>query len=333
MREKGRVEVGRKALFCLFLLAVSIPLPAQRRVQRPLRSIAQNALPPALRRALAVAATLRFTGRRTVTVRQDGEPDRHEEFVTRDGPRVRIEFPSQGAYAGQVIVENATERRHFLPATNEVRILPPRRQEGLQRLRALAKTGKIGVEPGERIAGYPTVEIVVRDADGNALQRLSIEPDSGLVLRRRVYDATGAVVGGFAYTKVDLSPAPFDPSLFRIERKGVQQVTPRDMLRRLAKRSGYVPAGLPESTGFRLDTVRLAKQPGGDVLLQNYLGPGGRLSLYQLRTSVSPENLRRLGRGRRLNSVSWTGGGITYVLLGPQDQATLNRLKTSVEKD
>ena len=295
----------------------------------PLTAVAQRAapaIPPVLRRAIKASATLRFTGRRTVTVLRDGQPDRHEEIVMRDGPRVRIEFPRTGTYAGQVIVETAAERRHFLPRTNEVRVLPSRREDGLQRLRALARTGRVSTVPGERVAGFATVEIVVRDPDGNVLQRLAVEPRSGMVLSRQIYDPTGAPVGGFAFTSVDLDPGAFDPAIFRIERKGVRRTTPEETLRRLAKRGGYIAVSLPESSGFRLDGVRIAKLSQGEVLVQSYVGPGGRLSLYQLRASVDPEKLRRQG-GRRLNALNWTDAGVSFVLLGPQDAATLARLR------
>ena len=282
-----------------------------------------------LRRAIAAADTLRYSGRRTVVVLKEGERLAHEEIVLKDGPRLRIEFPSGSGYAGQVVVETAKERRHFLPGPNEVRVLSARGEEGLRRLRALARAGAVTTAPGERICGFPTVEATIRDAAGNPLQRLAISPASGLVLRRRVYDATGVEVGGYVFTKVALDPPPFDPALFRIERKGVRRTTPWDALRRLAKKSGFAARGLPESSGYRLDGVRLAKLPEGDVLVQNYIGPGGRLTLDQLRESVDPDRLRRQG-GRRLGVVSWTEGDIVYVLIGPQDAATLDRLRRLV---
>ncbi|RYG22428.1 hypothetical protein EON82_17115 [bacterium] len=289
----------------------------------------QRGLPPVLRRALAAANTLRLTGRRTVTVLEDGQSIRHEEIIMRDGPRLRIEFPSRGAYAGQVIVEDGKQRKHYLPANDEIRILPTRREEALARIRRWARNGKVSTEKGARIAGLPTVEVVARDASGNVVQRLDVNPASGLVLRRRVYSATGSEMGGFVYTKVNLNPEPFDPSLFRIERRGAKVTTPWDELRRLAKRSGFAPLGLPESTGFRLDTARLAKLPGGSVLLQTYMGPGGRLSLYQLKSAVNPERLRRQAK-RGVQTLSWSADGRHFVLLGPQDQATLAKLKAAV---
>lgn len=289
----------------------------------------QRGLPPVLRRAMAAANKIRFTGHRTVTVLQDGESSRHEEIVMRDGPRLRIEFPSKGAYAGQVIVEDGKQRKHYLPATNEVRVLPTRREEALVRLRRLARNGKVSTEPGDRVAGIPTVEVVARDAAGNLLQRIAIDPESGLVLRRRVYGATGNEIGGFVFTKVDLSPEPFDRSLFRIERRGAKVTTPWDELRRVAARGGFAPIGLPASTGFRLDTVRLARLPDGPVLLQTYMGPGGRLSLYQVKAVVSPDRLRRQARGG-VRTLSWSADGRNFVLLGPQDEATLAKLKATV---
>lgn len=295
--------------------------------RRPARVI--EALPPALQRAIEAADGLRFSGQRTVTVLKQGRPDSHEEIVMRDGSQVRIEFPKNGAYSGQVIVENGTERRHYNPATNVVRVLPARADEGLKRLQNLARAGRVIASPGERIAGYATTELLVRDRAGNPLQRLSIEPDSGMVLRRVVYDQTGLKVGGFSYSKVDLNPAPFDPALFRIDRKGVQTTTPSDTLRRLARRKGYAAVGLPESTGFRLDTVNEVRLEGVMVLRQTYIGPaGGRLSLFQLHQTVNLESLRQ--NAKRLHALSWTDGGITYVLVGAQNDAALARLRAAV---
>jgi len=248
----------------------------------------------------------------------------------RDGERTRIEFPSGSAYDGQVIVEDAAERRHYLPDQNTIRVLPARRDEGLAKLRTLMRDGGVTAQPGERIAGYPTVEVTGKDTVGNVVQRFAIEPESGMVLRYQLYDATGTELGGFAYSKVDLSPGAFAPTLFQIERRGAKLITPYDQLRILAKRAGYPPVSLPPSSGYRLDTVRIVKLEDGRVLAQNYVGPGGRLSLYELQAAVSPARLRRQG-GRVLNTLSWTANGTTFVLVGPQDDATLARLKGTLE--
>lgn len=248
----------------------------------------------------------------------------------RDGLRTRVEFPTDGPFAGQIIVDDEKERRHYLPGPNQVRVLPARREEGLQKLRALVRDGGITTEPGDRIAGYSTVEVTARDKAGNLLQRLAIEPESGMVLRRRIYDATGTEIGGFVFTKVDLSPAAFAPSMFKIERRGANVITPYDQLRTLAKQTGYPAASIPPSSGFRLDAVRQVKFPEGKVLAQNYVGPGGRVSLYELQAAVSPARLRRQG-GRVLNTLSWMANGTTFVLVGPQDDATLARLRALIE--
>ncbi len=331
MRAEGR---GRRAVIGIVLAMACVASP--QRPVRPFRVLRGgqarriNPVPPILLRAIQASDTIRFTGRRTVTVLKDGQPDRHEEIVMRDGPQLRIEFPREGSYAGQVIVEDGNERRHYIPRTNEVRVLPTRREEGLQRLRGLARNGGVTTEGGDRIAGYATTVLVVRDAAGNPLQRLAIEPESGMVLSRQVYDATGVQVGGFTFTRVDLNPGPFAPSLFRIARKGARISTPWDRLRQLARKNGYVAVGLPESTGFRLEGASLDPRtaPSG-VLAQNYSGPGGRLSLYALRAAVDPATLRKQG-GKRLHSLSWVDEGVTYVLLGPQDDATLARLRSTV---
>lgn len=333
--DKGQAARGFALLILVACLLSPVPSAAQHRpgLNRPVRPIrAAAVLPPALRRALQASDTLRFSGRRTVTLMKDGQPNRHEEIVMRDGPQIRIEFPREGPYSGQVIVENGDDRRHYIPRTNEVRVEAAKREEGLQHLRQLARDGRVTTEPGGRVAGYDTTTVVVRDAAGNPLQRLAIEPESGMVLTRQVYDATGVQVGGFEFTSVNLSPASFDSSLFRIERKGVQTTTFWDKLQTLATRNGYRAVGLPESTGFQLDGVNFnRKLIASGVLVQNYTGPGGgRLSLFQLREAVDPTSLRNKGGRRLLHSLSWTDGGITFVLLGPQDDATLARLKGAI---
>lgn len=310
--------------FTAFLIGTAL-LPSGATAQR-----GEGRLPPVLRKVIAASATLRYSGHRTVTVLRDGKVDRHEEVVMRDGDRLRIEFPKGSPYSGQVIVEQGGQRRHWVPAENQVRLLPARREEGLQRLRALARSGRIEVGPGERLAGYATREVTVRDGAGNVIQRLSIEPRTGAVLRRRIFDAVGTEVGGFVFTQIDFSPGQWPATLFQIERKGAEMVTPWDQLRRLAKRQGFSPVGLATSTGYRLDNVRIAKLADGPVLAQTYTSAGGRVSLFQLHTQISPERLKLLLKRGTLRSRSWTTGGRSFVLMGSVSEAELDKLRAAV---
>ena len=92
-----------------------------------------DGLPEALKLAIRKSDSLKFVGTRTVEFRRRGDTVRITEYVTRDGQRIRLEFPEGSDFAGQVIVENASERKHYLPATNEIRILPPRKDESDRR--------------------------------------------------------------------------------------------------------------------------------------------------------------------------------------------------------
>ena len=50
------------------------------------------------------------------------------------------------------------------------------------------------------------------------------------------------------------------------------------------------------------------------------------MSLFQLRVVGQPGAAAAPG-GARVHSVSWTRDGVTFVLIGPKDAATLERLK------
>ena len=144
-------------------------------------------------RALAASPTLRFTGRRLVTVRTDGEDERHEEIVTRDGPRMRIEFPSGTAFKGQVIVEDAKGAAP-LPARLERGPHPgPPPRGGAQ---AVARAREDRLDHGG--AGRARSRGSRRSRSRCATRRATCSSGwrssrtSGMILRRRVYDATGA---------------------------------------------------------------------------------------------------------------------------------------------
>lgn len=315
--------------------------PGQRRpffhprlsAQRP-RPLIQNrplrmAVPPVLRLAVANSDHLRYQGRRTVELRPKGKSDVHDEFVTREYTKVRIEFPSESKYAGQVIVENESDRFHFRPDRNTIEVLPPRHEETLERLSRFAE-GKAGrwqvyEDPGEVVAGYRTEQVVIADPKGNIEQRLFIEPRTGILLKRQLFNAVGALTGAFTYTQVDLDPPRFDPSTFQIVRKGAKIVTPYDNLRQLAAKRGFANAFLPRSTGFRLESAHVEPMAGIQVLVQFYSQASKRVTLYQVDGAVSMDRLREFAK-KDLHTRSWMDGGRTFVLIGPADDALLARL-------
>ncbi len=315
---------------CL-LLGAAPPASAQwRERHRNPEFLNSPQVPEVLRTAITAGARARYTGRRTVQFWRDMKNPRHDEIVIRDGQKTRIEFPEGSKFQGQIIVEDAVERRHYFPERNEVMISPPRHEESEQRLFRLAQRGSRGnvvlsTAPGERVAGYSTEQVLVADRQGNVLQRLYIEPRTGVLLKRDVFDPGGARIGSFEFTQIELDPPAIDPSVFRFERKGVRVVTPYDELRKIAGKNRFLPFSLPTSTGYRLDEVRMAHPHGEDVLVQVYVSRHGKLSLFELRSQVSPERLREFARDE-LHASSWQANGFTFVLVGSLDQTQLDRL-------
>lgn len=287
--------------------------------------------PPIFAKAMEAARNLRYIGTRVVEFHNDGKVERHRETITRDHERVRIEFPDDGPFAGQVIVENANERRHFFPDKNEIQILPPRIRDAFDRMRG-PRGGQLGFStgPGEAIAGFKTDEVVVRDKSGNLVQRIFIEPNSGLILKRSLYDPTGAEYGSFEFKSVDLNPQ-IDPKRFVIRHKGAKIVTPADLLQRLARERDFVALTLPRSSGYRLEGAFSRDIDGNPVLLQFYKGDSGnqRLTLFELKRSISPDRVQRLSRGN-LKSVTWQAGSAYFVLVGNLDEASLRRIAAPI---
>jgi hypothetical protein len=104
-------------------------------------------------------------------------------------------------------------------------------------------------------------------------------------------------------------------------------VTPADLLERLAKDKGFLPTVLAPVSGFRLEMSMVREIAGQDVLLQFYRSrDGGRLTLHQLKTNVSPAQVNEFAKKMNLNSYSWFSQGNTFVLVGNVDVKTLERI-------
>jgi hypothetical protein len=292
-------------------------------------------VPPVLKNAIANGSRARYSGRRTVEFWRAPKDLKHEEIVTRDGDRTRVEFPAGSRFAGRIYVENGHERREYHPESNEVWILPARHEESENRLARLASRGVgrkvvFSIAAASRVAGYPTDQVVVSDPHGNVIQRLYIEPNSGVLLKREVFDAGGARIGMFEFSEINLDPPPFDPSLFRFDRKNVRIVTPIDRLRDLSASEHFLAVALARSSGYRLDEVRTAKIRGEQVLVESYSSHQGKLSLFELRSDVDTDRLREFARGDELHGYAWKSGAFTFVLVGNLDPGSLARLSQSV---
>lgn len=296
--------------------------PQSANVHAPLQIGAR--LPQALKRALKVYGKLRYSGTRIVEFKNGPDRERHTEFVISDGPRSRVEFPPGSPYAGQVIVETPKERRLFNPAANELRVLPPRREEVFGRLAGMAnRRVSFKQELGGAVAGFSTQLVSVADPRGNVIQKLWIDPQSGMVLKRELYDRGGALQGFFEYSKVNLNPV-LNATEFKLQPKGARLVTPEIILNRLIKRGSYRDVRLTDPT-YRLDSSRVQNLAGESVLVQLYVGEGHRISLYQFRRQIDAAKLDQQATGA-LNTYSWQQGGSTFALIGDLTDTELQSL-------
>jgi hypothetical protein len=309
----------RRALLLLPILACGAIASAQE---------IRSDVPAVLRKAFFKGRNVRYTGTRVVMFRRGSETTQHTEYVTRDGSRLRIEFPRESVFGGQIIVENKNERRHYFPEKNEIHILPPRREEAFERIARLVKSPRerfrFSTGSDETIAGKNAEQVVVSDASGNVVQRLYIEPNSGLVLKRQLFDPVGTRVGGFEFTEIDLRPR-IDKDVFRLARRGARTVTPTQLLEEVARREGFRPTVLPVRDGVKLEWSDVWKIDGEDVLTQIYASPEGRITLFQLKRIVSPDRLNKFARGR-VKFVYWRRDGRTFVLVGNRSAEELRRL-------
>ena len=282
-------------------------------------------VPVMLIRAIRAQPNLRYTGTYTVEFRQGPTPMRHQEYITRDGSKYRIEFPGDSQFAGQVIVEDQNTRLHYHPVSNEIIQQPPRHGEAWEKVANLATDPKfqLNTTNGEVIAGLKTDQLVVSDKSGNVLQRLFIEPGSGLVLKRQIFDLVGTSVGYFEFTQIDLAPK-IDPQTFVIKRKNAVLVTPLAQYQRIAKTRGFSNKILAPASGFQLESANYKKFAGVDGLVQTYVNGRIRLWIYQLKAPVDPTRLRQQA-GKNSHFFAYQSNGETVVLLGNLPERDLER--------
>jgi hypothetical protein len=288
-------------------------------------------MPPVVQKALSEQPRWRFTGTRLVVVRRGPDTYQHTEYVTRDGPRVRIEFPGDSRFSGQIITDNEQERRHFFPKKNEIHVTPSRREPLFDHIRSAWRgehSVRVTEEAGDRVAGIPTRLVKVIDHAGNRLQELNIDPKSGVVLARRVFDDVGTQVGSFEFQQVNLHPN-IDASVFQLKHNGATVTTPVDDLRKLTANSGFMFAILPPSAGLKLDSARVREIAGQRVLMSQYISPKGRVILFQLPVGVDPRELNQHAP-KNVHAATVKEAGHWFVLVGPLDEDKLNSIASTL---
>lgn len=287
-------------------------------------------VPPVFLLALKAQANLNYSGERVVEFRRGADLVRHTEYVLKIGNKTRVWFPSESQFAGQVIVDNGRERQHYYPSRNEIEVLPAPKEEAFGRIANGARSGKLtfAVQPGETVAGRATRLATIKNANGPTMQRLWIDPTSGLLLKREIFGPGGQLTGSFAFTRVELNPKS-QGTEFELNIPGVLKRTPDERNRVLANSLGMVPVSLGSSSGFRLESVNVRRAQKVGILHQVYAGPRGKLSLFVVNGTFD------LGRfagnaNKEFQFHAWNVNGRSYALVGAYPATLLVSLARSL---
>lgn len=277
-------------------------------------------LPPLVRKSVMASRTAKYSGVRTVEFKHGPDRVQHVEYVLKNGVKSRIEFPDDSQYKGQIIVDDGHERLHYFPDRNEIDEEPAHVRESHPMVKMVPEGTHFrpkltrSIADGGVLAGWPTQVVTVSDPKGNVVQKMWIEPNSGVVLKRVVFDEVGTQLGYFEFTKINFSPT-FAAGDFRIDRKGATVLTPVMQANRLAAKTGLSMVNVPPSSGFLLQESRVIHPDKEDVLSQTYVGETGRFTLFQLKGQVNQQRLQRFAHGR-LSTYSWRHGQESFALVG-----------------
>lgn len=308
----------------ILILAAAIA-PVIACAQRPDRN-ALDDIPEIVVKAMRAAIGLKYSGERILEFREGPNRFRNREVVIKDGQNLRIEYV-EGPSKGQIVVEKSGRRSHYFPDRNEIHTFPTRREEVVQRLVAsirMAKRGRGKVEtgPGESIAGYRTEKVTVTTEQGSPITVIWIEPRSGMILKRELFDGGGTRIGYYEFTRLRINPR-ISPDDFELRVPGAKVLSPTELTLRLMKDSGFERMFLTESENLKLQGSRV--HGDGKVLALYYQTPEGVISFMQSKQELDPGKLKRGGPVPH-NVYTWTSGGRTYVLIGPHGQETLRQI-------
>jgi hypothetical protein len=274
----------------------------------------------------------RFHGEREVTFSGPKGSQSHVEVIRKDGVRVRVDFPAGSPFEGQIIVENGKERRHYLPARNEIRIQPVRSDRFVQRLKRLIQSSDVSrltVTDGGEVAGMPTQMVEFRGQREPGF-KLWIEPKSKLIVKRQIYGPNQEIIGGYTFRTLNFKPS-FGGIDFGLSVPGAKTTRPSDELARAASKLGLPALQLDRSTKFTLEFVRTPERKEAKVIIQGYFRADDvQVTLFILGQDVNPEMLKRFARGP-VKTYAWKVSGVQCVLTGEVGEEELQRLSTQVK--
>jgi hypothetical protein len=284
---------------------------------------------PQLKQIFDKARTLKFSGVRVVTIVKAGKAESHEEFVTKDGDNMRIEFSDSSAFKGQIIVESKDGRRHYFPDKNEIHILPAfgkKQFEVFGRMASRGRKMRTSVSDGEVVAGVRTQKATLFDGSDNRIAELNFDSNTGMILRRVLYSLTGSVAGSFEFKTVDMNPK-ISKGAFQINRKGAKIVSPLDMARVISTKLN-LPLMVLVSDRYQLESVNSRRMKGSDVMIQTYTGRDVRLTLFAFRGDRP--DFKPKGRNGELSTYAWQLNGVNLLLVGDESESKLREIANKI---
>lgn len=280
-------------------------------------------IPAILRLMGRNVANWKFSGTRIVEVRDGAQRRLTTEFTLRDGLKTRTWFPTDSPRAGEVIVEDGLQRKFYDPKRNVIIVtrMPKGKPAGVDRFTAiLGRNFTFAEEKTEKVAGHEARVVSVSDKD-RVFQRVWIDTQTGVPLKRELYDNVGARQGFFEFKTISYTPI-IRAGDFDINVPGAKVMTPYDLAKEFGEKMGITPLFLPRDR-FTLENVMRPGQAGA-FLHMSYATENGVVSLFQAKGRVAFDRL--FGPERKAAGVSWYDNGSSFVLIGRMPKERLEAL-------
>lgn len=231
-------------------------------------------------------------------------------------------------HSGPVVTDGGQDE----PAAVATPVLDPRM------LRRLAASYDVSVSGDGRCAGRSASVIDARRSDGELAGRFWVDRETGVLLRREVFDDDGERVRSSAFLEWSVRPPSGAPAVVAVAaRAGDERPAPQAVQRLLAD-GWHVPVRLPE--GFRLFETRLAD----GVLHLAYTDGLSTLSLFSQpgRLGGSPPSGFAVESvdGRPVwiqratpERVVWSGGGQVWTLVSDAPESAVEAAVAALPQD
>ena len=206
-------------------------------------------------------------------------------------------------------------------------------------LTRLAATYDLRVAGPGRCTGREASVVEARDDDGRVAGRFWVDRDSGVLLRRDVYDDAGRRVRSSAFVDLAVSErAPAEAPLVALQTRTGTERPAAQAVQRLRRSGWHVPEELPH--GFRLFETGL----DGEVLHLAYTDGLSTLSLFAQRGELGSAPMEDFTAeqvdGRPVwvrhaapERVVWSGGGSVWTLVSDAPDAAVRAAVAALPRD